>query len=306
MERHIKREPIVGTPPFESFMVVDENKETVGQIVAFDSVADLVLTTTINEKAGWKKGAESDSPEWTYGAGMNKKKTDDCLNMGMVLDAKMVDDIEKHKSNLFNDYPNLADVERNALLLKKKRIRREEGDELCIDSYLCGDPQMWFKLHKTADKRAFRVLINVGASAGVDAAQFTQEASLYVAMLDIIQSSGVPCEVYVGCAVSGASSESGESFIIAKAKAAEQPLDIHRMLSVGYSGFFRDHVFSILRNVLKGEESWGLGMPTYSYKKEMIDVLNFDVIVGGRNFDEKAKIFIDGVSNFINSKINQD
>lgn len=304
-ERHIKNQPIEGTPPFESFMVLDEENDNkvIGQVVIFDSIGDLVQTTTMNEKAGWVKGKESGEDGWTYGAGMNKEKTDYCLTSGIVMDTKMVDDIDKHKMNLQNNYPQLQELERSALLLKKKRIRREEGDELCIDSYLCGDPQMWFKMHKTKDKKAFRVMLNVGASAGINAEQFTSEASLYVAMIDIIQSSGVPCEVYVGAAQTESTRESGQSFTIAKVKAAEEPLDIHRLLSVGYSGFFRDHVFSILKNVLKGQVSWGLGCPLHAgYRKEMTDVLDFNVIVSGSNFDEKAKIFIDGVTEFINSQ----
>lgn len=74
----------------------------------------------------------------------------------------------------------------------------EDGDELCIDSYLEGDDRYWLQPQFSAEKPIVRIFINIGASGGVGGETLISRGVVLGAMIVKLERLGYGVQLFVG------------------------------------------------------------------------------------------------------------
>lgn len=289
---------------FNYYQVIEKATKKRWAFVEFDSISDMVETSEANShyefggNGSWPFGYEkSKTSEWAFGKEFNNSAalTKRHLLEGTCPDA-ILNRVDAVRNSLYKDFPELQDLERHALKMRRKRRFAEDGDDLDIDRYMCGDPEQWAKMQRVPQKRSVRVQINGAMLGGHSAIKFAETMIMCAAMIDIIESAGISVEfIYSAISSSMDTHDCDVMSISALCKSANEPLDISRVLSCAASGIFRKYVFHIRNNVCGSYE----GISLYeipSFIKEMKDI---DVCVSATDSRETVvSMFTDVIKNF--------
>lgn len=212
--------------------------------------------TDLKEQDGWRFGYDF----------KNHLDTMAALSDGRM-PIKYVDRVAEKKQELFNKVPRLFALSDTAVTKRRRRVYNEDGAELDIDRYMCADPAMFVSLPKQdVRSRTARIYFNIGAAGGVDASTITDNVITMAAICDILTSAGVSVEVYAAAASRGPISGTRWVNIACKAKHANEPMDIQRMLSFALPGFYRQLIFGCWSNIREQNERSTGGLGTVAYE----------------------------------------
>lgn len=291
----------------------------IDQIVIFDSAKSLIDHVMHNMKAVGGNGTWERNEIGVYSKeGMNHRdiwafgkdfptfnQTIDALGIGGTKD-KYLNMFEQKKHELYEKHPELYNLDQTAVVKKRRRRFSEEGDELDIDRYMTGDPAMWSSMpRQDSNKRCARFYIDVGASGGTDAKMISESIINSLALVDIVDKAGITTEVIMGRCNTGNGRKTRMYTVACVAKAADEQLDINRVLSFALTGFFRCLTFAARLNC-NVDPGVYIGGGGWSFERSEDHFGFFNAVVKTRCADRywtdsEMQIYIDQVKQFINS-----
>jgi hypothetical protein len=249
------------------------------QIVHFDSFNEIISALDECEKDGscrysdYKKEYETGGSTWRFGKEFNTyEKTIEALDKGVATQLTM-----KYAEQYRNSLLNLESVQTllsKAQSVKKRRVFKEDGDELCIDRILSGDPMHWQSTTKGRKSNTLRLGINCALSCGNDENEFAKMCALTVVLSDLITKCGYSVEILMMVTVHNISDKIDEGGYVIPVKRADQPLDLNAIYSMGILGLFRSVGFKALRQFIEGRTNDGLGsnFPTTQAIKDRLEL----------------------------------
>lgn len=312
-EQFVEWTPYFSTPEAIHNYETLYNPKTKDRVVIFESMEELVECTNANFANGsWRDKSDiatngNDSNEWIFGNDFDTlNKTDKAMSDGAMA-AKYLDMVEKKKDELLSSVPRLAQLSTLAVTKRKRRRFNEDEGELDIDRYQSGDELMWVDMPRQDVKnRTARVYYNGGASGYMSTEAITKNVVTMAAIVDIISMAGIAVEVYACCCSKAPRGNARWYNVAVKAKSANEPLDISRMLTFALPGFLRQYVFGVWCNVGENGESkhWGLG--TVAYQANMLpqisEPFDADFKINGANpmSETEIQIMVDDIEKFFN------
>lgn len=294
------------TGEFKNYRGYEDNDRN--RVVLFDSASDVIESIHKNVKnRSWDRTKHYNSNkniQWTYGSDFpTMEATNEALEFGKMADIYL-SKVELKKQQLFSEIPRLRELFEIGVAKRRKRQFTEDGSELDIDRYMCGDPAMFSDMPRMDVKaRIARIFFNVAVSSGVSTQTLTDNIISCCAICDIIQSSGVSCEIWAAYCTRESSTQVNWMTIGVQAKAANEPMDINRMLTFALPGMFRSHIFVLIQNLLNSSETSdeGLGIPIQN-NNDLLIASNFfeaDVKMSGQNFYQKdLNLIIEDIEKF--------
>lgn len=229
--------------------------------VQWDSAADLVeyvnglseetiladRSHVANNKVSEQRRTDSD--QWRFGELLNFEATAHALTNGIAT-TRQREYFDDFKNEILRKYPNLADIEAQAYVTRRRKVFAESGDELDIDRYLNGEVEQWTKKgFSKIIKRTARIHLAMPTSSANSPDNFSKAVAFVAALSDIVESAGISTEILISFSVSDAAPTESYFSGIVKAKNVEEPLDINRLLSLGHVGLYRNFIFVANSNV---------------------------------------------------------
>jgi hypothetical protein len=255
-------------------------------IVQFNSLGDMItkIDKGYNEMNWNDSGYSFDTTrkgggtmEWTYGKEFKSlDQTRDALLIGKSY-PKALEEFEKNYNRILLS-ENIETLMTTASAMKRRRVFKEEGAELCIDRVLVGDNNHWQSMTKGKKTNIIKIGMNIGLNAGYKETTFVKIASLTAVVIEALTKAGFATEVVAISEIDRPTEELSKGVMTSVIKSAEEPLDIYRILSSGAPGLFRDLGFSVICNVYKGQPSGGLGC-SVSISKEIREELQLNHVI---------------------------
>lgn len=266
---------------YSTELIFEEGERKPHQTIMFDSITDLV--ECVDNNTLWNnKGLDLDVTEnvhWRFGDEYKTyKKTKEALMYGTATE-NMLSQYDKAKDKLLQQYPELNDLQNLAFKSRKKRKFSEEGAELDIDRFMCGDPEHWIKSEQVRDKKTIKILFNGAMTGDFNANQFTTNIIICTCFIDILKTLGISVEFWNGFISNDVSLKTQTSVILAKTKSAEDNIDICRLLSTGLPGLFRWYSFKLKSNILMGLPESDMGLSTFFVPVWVKKMYEFDMCV---------------------------
>lgn len=274
--------------------------------IIFDQASDVVdaLNNNINSpmnglngNGSWRTGSMYFNGQWAFGT---DKEIQNCVDLNRQLAlgtgstwANGIYDAEVKR--LRDEFPALQELKEVGVTNKRRRVWREEGDELDIDRYMNGDVEQWTSVRRAAGvKKTCTIVYESGTSCGTDPNSFVKSMATLAAISDIVEASGISSEIIVAFTSHQYGYDEGDKTIAVKVKNFEEQLDVQRLLSMSSAGFFRCHLFGIIENMAhndKASSSYGTAMNLKDKKAKFSELWGADVHVqGSDNFNNKDNI----------------
>lgn len=280
------------------------------RVVLYDSGADLVEAAEHNSKTkAWTgeytKLADDVADQWTYGKHFpTLNLTKKALEEGRLAEIYL-EQIESMREEIYSRFPQLQTLNEVAMTKRRRRRFSEDGDELDIDRYMCGDPCMFMHMPKTETKgRVARIFLDIAVSCGTDSMTITKNVLFGLCMCDIIERAGIMIEIIIGASSLRPTNDTRYYTVACMAKHADEPLDLQRVLSFSLPGFFRNYIFANWTHVNNGHAEWGLGTVT-ALNDKSFDIFNADVKFGGEDAWDSPRtmqVWMNGLESIFNIK----
>ena len=179
------------------------------------------------------------------------------------------------------------------LSCRRRRKYCDNGDDLSMSRLMGGNDNYWSTTVRESQRANIRIGMNMAISWQHKEDDFIRLGASLAVISDILTKLGYAVEVICYNFVEYSGSKKWDYFGMSiPIKMPNEPLDIHRMLTGGLPGLFRDKCFGLMRKAWKFNSSMGYQTRTTNlYKKELqlIHVVEQDMC----ETDEKA---VDGLS----------
>lgn len=187
----------------------------------------------------------------------------------------------------------LADPERVAVSVKRRRVYGDVGDELSVERLAVGEPEHWASLTRGAKRKRLVIGLQSGHTCDVcgmtnceyrcPAAPFARVAAIGAALADVYTAQGYAvdvCSVYPhnGHGVMGRFADY-RCFNVVSMKAADQRLDPLALLCVGIPAYARLLEHSVWDAVFDAPLQWWAEIPTLD--PETVEALGIDLYLTG-------------------------
>lgn len=253
------------------------------------------------------KQSRTDKDEWRFGSDFrNHNETAAALNDGRIAE-QYLPLLEIAKERLYNKFPKLHEIKDTAMNKRRRRKYSEDGDELSIDRYMCGDPAMWESLpRQDVKQKTARVYIDLDISGGLSPETITSSLVEMVALLEIIQLAGISIEIIIGFSTERAVRDIKYTISACVAKEANEPMDTARFLSFAIPGFYRQFTFALWNNLTDSTPTGDAGSCVDTVNREMYDFFNADIKIkttGVSMDDSKMEVFMNGINKLFNLEV---
>lgn len=287
--------------------------------IIFDSARDLVdaIHNNVNDghyvkgNGSWRKGEMGMNGNWSYGSDpeiQDLNQLDKFLLSGRA-SSRTMKAYDKELDRLRTQFPELQRLKEVGIANRRRRVWREEGDELDIDRYMNGDVEQWSSMRRASSvKRTCTIVYESGTSCGTEADSFAQSMATLAALVEIVESSGISTELVIAFTSNKRGDYEHHKTIAVKAKNCDERFDVNRLLSMSSSGMFRGHIFGIIENMCHNDTpswSYGTAISIEEKRRAFGDLWGADIHVqGSDNFNNKdnIKFIINEVMKVIGTK----
>jgi hypothetical protein len=295
--------------------VAYQNAANNGRCILFNSGADMVNCLEENlQKGVWdmnSSGAANittlpdQANTWRFGhyfPTLNESRA--VLESGST-SSKLINLIEKVREDIFNRIPVVRELSELAPIKRRRRKFTEDGDELDIDRYMCGDPATFVSLpRQDVKKKSARVYIDLSVSMGTDTETITKNIIFAAVMCDIIEKAGINMEIIFGDTSSDSICDfSGILNISCIGKSSNEPMDVARVLSFALPAFERHYIFGITHYISNNGSKHGMGFPVRNTNVDFYKLFNADIIFRGEDpywNRGGADVWVNGIKNLFN------
>jgi len=215
-----------------------------------------------------KEGSERES--WTYGNEVvGRDNLRRALTIGQTSD-KVIRLYQKMRSEMDMD-SRISKFVGTGLSCKRRRVTRDDGDDLSMSRLMGGQDQYWSTTERKSQRANVRIGMNMAISWQHKEEDFARLGATLALISDVLTKMGYGVEVLAYSFVQYSGKNDWRYLGISiPIKMSNEPLDIHRLMSAGLSGLFRDYIFGLLEKEYKSYSSMGYQCETTdAYKKEL-------------------------------------
>tara|TARA_R100000329_G_scaffold139078_1_gene120825 strand:- start:303 stop:1214 length:912 start_codon:yes stop_codon:yes gene_type:complete len=210
--------------------------------------------------------------EWTYGKHISgRENLKRALEMGRTSDA--VINLYKKLRNKVESRVDISKFTGQGLSCKRKRVVRDDGDDLSMSRLMGGNDQYWNTTLRKSKRANVRIGMNIAISHLHNEKDFARLGAILALTSDMLTKMGYAVEVIAyqfGGYASNGTYDWKYLGISIPIKKPNEPLDIHRLMSAGLSGLFRDFIFGLKDIEYKSNSSLGYQAETTdTYKREL-------------------------------------
>ena len=171
----------------------------------------------------------------------------------------------------------VSDLITRAPSTKRRRVRRETGDELDIDRMMVNDPQCWESRVRGASKRLVRLGLGAVFSASEGDKRFLTAAGYATAAADVLERLGYSVEIKAVAQIVLPNIGGKLGLFSVIMKNSQQRLDEYATMVAGLPGFSRDHLGGCFEHLL-GHTNFEGHIPKLT--SEMKEALGVDYVIG--------------------------
>jgi len=240
--------------------IIKENEKMVS--VQYDSILDIIngecpSKNEYNKRRFKEYKNHRSNHKWF---GPTCTTAPEIIEKALLGDHKLYEKYLKPKMSMLGDQKDVADSEQTIQVVKRKRIRCDQGDELDIHKVYQGQmDKAWSKTERIEVAQKFHLvtlMINYGGNCDIKAEDSLWRAAVAVRLATELEAAGKSVQILVGT-VSNATSNSHnklftESVVI---KRFNQKLSMERLAALSHIGAFR--VFGFLGIVSQPSEAVG-------------------------------------------------
>jgi len=222
-------------------------------------------------------GEDNKSREkWTYGQEVvGRENLERALKMGQTT-RKVYEQYHKQRAMLERK-AGISKFLGRGLSCKRKRVVRDDGDDLSMSRLMGGSSQYWTTTNRESQRANVRIGMNIGVANGHTERDFIRLGATITLMGDIINKLGYAVEIIVFNFVEYKGSEDWKYFGMSiPMKMANEPLDIHRMLTSGLPGLFRDKCFGLMSKKYGFYDGLGYQRQVTDVYKKELNLLHVD------------------------------
>jgi len=188
----------------------------------------------------------SEREKWTYGESVvGRENLYRALTIG-----KTSDRIIRLYHKMRTEIEMKAGVSKflgRGLSCKRKRVVRDDGDDLSMSRLMGGMDDYWNTTQRKSQRANVRIGMNIGLSCAHGESAFARLGASLAVISDVLTKMGYAVEVIVYDFTKYHGRRNWENWAISvPIKMPNEPLDIHRLMSAGLQGFFRDVIFGIM------------------------------------------------------------
>ena len=231
-----------------------------------------MLKCIYQNKIFWKKiGEEGSSREkWTYGSEVvGRENLHRALTIGQTSN-KVIRLYQKLRSEMDMD-GRISKFTGKGLSCKRRRVVRDDGDDLSMARLVGGQDQYWSTTERKSQRSNVRIGMNMAISWKHKEKDFARLGATLALISDVLTKMGFAVEVLAYNFVRYSGNKSWKYFGMSiPIKMPNEPLDIHRLMSAGLSGLFRDYCFGLMDKEYGFYTGLGRQCETTdAYKKEL-------------------------------------
>ena len=213
---------------------------------------------------------DSEREEWTYGKDIvGRDNLRRALTIGQASD-KVIRLYQKLRSEMDMD-SRISKFVGKGLSCKRKRVVRDDGDDLSMARLMGGQDQYWSTTERKSQRMNVRIGMNMAISWKHKESDFARLGATLALISDVLTKMGYAVEVLAYNFVNYSGERDWKYLGISiPIKMSNEPLDIHRLMSAGHSGLFRDYMFGLLDKRYDSDSSMGYQCETTdAYKREL-------------------------------------
>jgi len=245
--------------------IIDDQYEGKHAVVEIPNVKTMLDIIDENDLYTYER-----ETSWQYGKHVvGRENLQRAMMVGRTSDAMM-----RTYQKLRASIDNRLDVSKFAgmgLSCKRKRVRRDDGDDLSMSRLMGGSDQYWETTLRKSKRANVRIGMNMAIACGHKEKDFARLGATLACICDVITKLGYGVEVIAYNFVEYKGKHDWKKFGISiPFKLANEPLDIHRLMTAGLPGLFRDYMFGLMENVYKFGSGLGYQIETTdTYKREL-------------------------------------
>ena len=212
----------------------------------------------------------SDRERWTYGTSIvGRENLHRALVVGKTSD-KMIKLYRKLRTEMEMD-ARISKFVGSGLSCKRKRVVRDDGDDLSMARLMGGQDQYWSTTERKSQRSNIRIGMNLGIAHTHREKDFARLGATLALISDVLTKMGYAVEVMAYNFVRYRGENNWKYFGMSiPIKMPNEPLDIHRLMSAGLQGLFRDYCFGLMDKEYDFYSGMGTQCETTdTYKKEL-------------------------------------
>ncbi len=255
--------------------IINDNDEGIHAVIHMPDMRTM-LDCIYETKSFWhNNGAKgSDRETWTYGnhvVGRDNLKR--ALTIGQSSD-NMIQLYQKMRSEIDMD-ARISKFVGKGLSCKRKRVIRDDGDDLSMARLMGGQDQYWSTTVRQSQRANVRIGMNMAISWQHKEEDFARLGATLALISDVLTKMGYAVEVIAYNFVQYNGRNDWKYFGISiPIKMPNEPLDIHRLMSAGLSGLFRDYCFGLMDTEYEFYNGMGYQCETTDAYKQELDLLH--------------------------------
>ena len=231
-----------------------------------------MLKCIYQNKIFWEDAGEEGSSreKWTYGNEIvGRENLHRALTIGQTSN-KVIRLYQKLRSEMDMD-ARISKFVGKGLSCKRKRVVRDDGDDLSMSRLMGGQDQYWSTTERKSQRSNVRIGMNMAISWKHKEKDFARLGATLALISDVLTKMGFAVEVLAYNFVRYNGSNSWKHFGMSiPIKMPNEPLDIHRLMSAGLSGLFRDYCFGLMDKEYGFYDGLGRQCETTdTYKREL-------------------------------------
>lgn len=208
--------------------------------------------------------------KWQYGANIvGRENLKRALTIGRTSDSMM-----RLYQKLRASIDTRIDVSKfvgKGLSCKRKRVSRDDGDDLSMSRLMGGSDQYWETTIRKSKRANVRIGMNMAISHEHRERDFARLGATLACICDVITKLGYGVEVIAYNFVRYVGKHKWKHWgMSVPIKMPNEPMDIHRLMTAGLPGLFRDYMFGLMEKKYKFGYSLGRQCETTdTYKREL-------------------------------------
>ena len=277
-------------------IITDENDKNKHAVVHFSGMREMLECIEQGDYHFDNNGSPGSSREkFTYGKTIvGRDNVNKHLRMGKTAD-KFIKQYHKQRAMLERK-AGIKQFLGRGLSCKRRRVYCDNGDDLSMSRLMGGNDNYWSTTVRESQRANIRIGMNMAISWEHNENDFIRLGASLAVISDVLTKLGYAVEVICYNFVKYRGANRWDYFGMSiPIKMPNEPLDIHRLLTGGIQGLFRDKCFGLMRKAWKF--GYGMGYQTRTtdlYKKELqlIHVVEQDMC-------ETDKQAVDGLSDMM-------
>jgi hypothetical protein len=255
--------------------IINDNDEGIHAVIHMPDMRTM-LDCIYETKSFWhNNGAKgSDRETWTYGSNVvGRDNLKRALTIGQSSD-NMIQLYQKMRSEIDMD-ARISKFVGKGLSCKRKRVIRDDGDDLSMARLMGGQDQYWSTTIRKSQRANVRIGMNMAISWQHKEKDFARLGATLALISDVLTKMGYAVEVIAYNFVQYNGGNDWKYFGISiPIKMPNEPLDIHRLMSAGLSGLFRDYCFGLMDTEYEFYNGMGYQCETTDAYKRELDLLH--------------------------------